>query len=66
MNDLKFDDLLKITKENNEELKKLKKEIFYNRIIQGVFLLLVLFYIHMKIESINDTISLLIQVFMSI
>ena len=47
-----------------EEIKILKKEVFYNRVLLGIFLIFSLLYVHFQMTNLGDIIGMLVQIFM--
>lgn len=56
--------LLKETRENKKEIKRLTREVWYNRVALAMFLALSLFYIHLQTSRLGDVIGTLIEIFL--
>lgn len=56
--------LLKETREQRKEQKRLTREVWYNRVALAMFLALSLFYIHLQTSRLGDVIGTLIEIFL--
>ena len=56
--------LLKETREQRKEQKRLIREVWYNRVALAMFLVLSLFYIHLQTSRLGDVIGTLIEIFL--
>lgn len=56
--------LLKETREQQKEQKRLTREVWYNRVALAMFLALSLFYIHLQTSRLGDVIGTLIEIFL--
>ena len=56
--------LLKETREQRKEQKRLTHEVWYNRVALAMFLALSLFYIHLQTSRLGDVIGTLIEIFL--
>lgn len=56
--------LLKETREQRKEQKRLIREVWYNRVALAMFLALSLFYIHLQTSRLGDVIGTLIEIFL--
>lgn len=56
--------LLKETREQQKEQKRLIREVWYNRVALAMFLALSLFYIHLQTSRLGDVIGTLIEIFL--
>lgn len=61
-------DLLTIVKEQNETIiglqKRLLKEVFYNRVIYTICLIIALLYVHFQFLNVSEILGMLIQIFL--
>lgn len=46
------------------ELKKIRKEIYYNRIVMAIFFVIALFYIHQEAGRISDVLATFMEMLM--
>ena len=56
--------LLKETREQRKEQKRLTREVWYNRVALAMFLALSLFYIHLQTSPHGDVNGTLIEIFL--
>ena len=47
-----------------EEVRHLRREIFYNRLAMAVFFIIALFYLHMEAKNVSDALGMFIEMFM--
>ena len=47
-----------------EDLSRLRTEIFYNRIVMAIFLVISLFYFNLKISSVGNALGTFIEMLM--